>query len=88
MALQAFMVVFSTHSQKPDNNLPTEGEVREAFQEYLNIPDDMTKVDVWAVSIEAVGYDEGQCRKCGENCSGDRLFCDDCAEEIAGLQTD
>lgn len=85
MALRAWLVVFSTTADDPDNTLPSEEEIREAFKEYLDIPDDeSTIVDVWAVNIEAMGFEEGKCRRCNEDIAADRLFCDNCAGAIAG----
>lgn len=88
MATSSFIVVFSTRNEKPEKVLPTEPELREAMKEYLNIPDDEVGLNMWPVTIESQGYNEGECRKCGTDVGKDRLFCDDCADAIAGLQTD
>lgn len=89
MGLQAWLVVFSTTADHPEKVLPHEEEIREAFKDQLDIPDEEnTVVDMWPVDIEAMGYEEGKCRRCSKDIADDRLFCDECASEIAGVQTE
>ena len=84
MALQAWLVVFATNAEDPEHVLPREEEIREAFKDQMDIPDDEnTTVDIWPVNIEAMGYEDGMCRKCGEECGEGRLFCDSCAATVA-----
>lgn len=85
MALQAYIVVFTNTEPTNRETLPTQPDILEAFKEYMGIPDDDNdlEVEMWAVDIESVGYDSGQCRKCGKECNDDRLFCDDCNAVIA-----
>ena len=85
MTLQAWLVVFSTTADNPQKVLPEEEEIREAIKDQLDIPDEEnTVVDLWPVDIEAMGYEEKKCRRCNEDIADDRLFCNGCADAIAG----
>lgn len=82
--LQAFMVVFSSADPvEHDRVLPSKDELLEAFKEYHNIPNEHVLVDAYPVDIEAVGYDPTECRRCGNGVEEGRLFCNECANEIA-----
>ena len=80
MSLQAFIVVFGTHSEL--HILPTEPEIKEAFVEYMGLPNEFISLNMWPVEIERIS-EEGKCRKCGESCPESRLLCDSCNDEIA-----
>jgi hypothetical protein len=90
LALQAYIVVFSTIDTKSEDTagLPNEEEIKEAFVEMLGIPDEVVEVHMWPATLDAIGYQEGQCRRCGDSCGNDRLFCNGCASEIAGAQVE